>query len=396
LKAFADVTSSEQQRVLRDLVRCRTAALGGHVQECNQCGHRAIAYNSCRNRHCPKCQAATRAAWLAQQAEDVLPVEYFHVVFTLPDPLGPLALQNRRAVYATLFQAAAQTLSQVAADPRHLGANLGFLAVLHTWGQTLRLHPHLHCVVPGGGLAPDGSRWVPCRPGFFLPVRVLSRVFRGKFLALLQAVYDRGKLSFYGQQSDLTDPAVFRRRLDELRQGDWVVYAKPPFGGPEQVLKYLARYTHRVAISNQRLLKLEDGQVHFQWKDYAHGHAEKTMALDAVEFIRRFLLHVLPRGFVHIRHYGFLANRSREEKLSLCRRLIAASREMSVSEKTAPKDLLPTERATVPEETRPESEARHRCPQCGRGRMIIVEVREPSKRNDEEVEGAGRCQPNTS
>jgi hypothetical protein len=397
LEAFDDVTSSEQRRVLRDLARCRTAALGGHVEECNQCGHRAIAYNSCRNRHCPKCQGASRAAWLAQQAEDVLDVEYFHVVFTLPDPLGPMALQNRRAVYGTLFQAAAQTLSQVAADPRHLGANIGFLAVLHTWGQTLLLHPHLHCVVPGGGLAPDGTHWVSCRPGFFLPVRVLSRVFRGKFLAMLQAVFDRGKLSFHGQQSHLADPAVFRRRLDELRQGEWVVYAKPPFGGPEQVLKYLARYTHRVAISNRRLLKLEEGKVHFQWKDYAHGHAEKTMALDAVEFIRRFLLHVLPRGFVHIRHYGFLANRSREEKLPLCRRLIAASREVSATEEKPTTDSRSAERAKVPEETAvPESTVRHRCPQCGRGQMIIIEVHKRSEPGVEEVERVGEFQPNTS
>jgi hypothetical protein len=397
LEAFCHVTSGEQRRVLRDLVRCRTAALGGHVEECNQCGHRVIAYNSCRNRHCPKCQAATRAAWLAQQAEDVLDVEYFHVVFTLPDRLGPIALQNRRSVYSVLFQAAAQTLTQIAADPRHLGANIGFLAVLHTWGQTMLLHPHVHCVVPGGGLAPDSSRWISCRPGFFLPVRVLSRVFRGKFLALLQAIYDRGKLSFHGQQSNLADPAVFRRQIDELRQGEWVVYAKPPFGGPEQVLKYLARYTHRVAISNRRLLKLEDGKVHFQWKDYAHDNAAKTMALDAVEFIRRFLLHVLPRGFVHIRHYGFLANRSREEQLPLCRRLIAASREGLAPKENPPTDSGAAEGATAPAQTALlEAAMRHRCPQCGCGRMIIIEVRERSEPSAEEIEVMGGLQSNTS
>jgi hypothetical protein len=379
LEAFGHVTSSEQRRVLRDLQRCRTAALGGHVEVCDQCGHCVIAYNSCRNRHCPKCQAAARAAWLEEQAADLLDVDYYHVVFTLPDLLGPLALQNRRAVYGLLFQTAAQTLSQVAADPRHLGANIGLLAVLHTWGQTLRLHPHVHCVVPGGGLSPDGNRWMSCRPGFFLPVRVLSRVFRGKFLAGLGTAYDRGDLSFHGQQSDLADPAVFRRRLDELRQQEWVVYAKPPFGGPEQVLKYLARYTHRVAISNGRLVQMTDGQVHFRWKDYAHGHAEKVMALNAVEFIRRFLLHVLPSGFVHIRHYGFLANRSRETKLPLCRRLIAAAQEEEARATTTAAAETPAEPALVPPETAmPAPESRDCCPQCGRGRMIIIEFRSPS------------------
>jgi hypothetical protein len=373
LEAFGGVTGPEQRRVLRDLTRCRTAALGGHVEACDACGHRVIAYNSCRNRHCPKCQAAARAAWLERQAEDLLDVEYFHVVFTLPDALGPVALQNRRVVYGALFRAVAQTLSQVAADPQHLGADIGFLAVLHTWGQTLLLHPHIHCVVPGGGLSPGGTRWVSCRPGFFLPVRVLSRVFRGKFLALLRAEYDRGRLGFHGQQCDLANPAVFRGRLDELREGDWVVYAKPPFGGPEQVLKYLARYTHRVAISNRRLIGLADGRVSFQWKDYAHGHAEKVMTVGAVEFIRRFLLHVLPGGFVHIRHYGLLANRSREEKLPLCRRLIAAGQDERAQEVSRPPAAAEAPPAVGSEE-RPES--RHRCPACGCGRMVIVEFRE--------------------
>jgi hypothetical protein len=397
LEAFGDVTSAEQQRVLRDLMRCRTAALGGHVAECDQCGHRVIVYNSCRNRHCPKCQAAARAAWLAKQAEDLLDVEYFHVVFTLPDPLGPVAVQNRRAVYNTLFQAAAQTLSQVAADPRHLGAEIGFLTVLHTWGQTLRLHPHVHCVVPGGGLAPDGSRWVSCRPGFFLPVRILSRVFRGKFLALLQATYDRDKLRFHGQQQALAEPAVFRRWLDELRAVDWVVYAKPPFGGPEQVLKYLARYTHRVAIANQRLRKLEEGKVHFQWKDYAHGHAEKVMALGAVEFIRRFLLHVLPSGFVHIRHYGFLANRSREGKLSRCRRLLAARREGSTPAQGPSASLLPSPTSAPAAGLPSEQESRHRCPACGQGRLLVVEFCRPQAPDlAAEVEVETACRADTS
>jgi len=396
-EAFGPVTSSEQRRVLRDLQRCRTAALGGHVEACDQCGHRVIAYNSCRNRHCPKCQAAARAAWLEEQAADLLDVDYYHVVFTLPDLLGPLALQNRRAVYGLLFQTAAQTLSQVAADPRHLGADIGLLAVLHTWGQTLRLHPHVHCVVPGGGLSPDNNRWVSCRSGFFLPVRVLSRVFRGKFLAALGTAYDRGNLSFHGQQSDLADPAVFRRRLDELRQQEWVVYAKPPFGGPEQVLKYLARYTHRVAISNGRLVQMTDGKVHFRWKDYAHGHAEKVMALDAIEFIRRFLLHVLPSGFVHIRHYGFLANRSRETKLPLCRRLIAAAQEEASRATTTAAAETPAEPALVPPETAmPAPGSRDCCPQCGRGRMIIVELRAPSRPGATADQAGGAALADTS
>jgi putative transposase/transposase-like zinc-binding protein len=376
LEAFGDVTSSDQRRVLRDLMRCRTAALGGHVEECDQCGHRVISYNSCRNRHCPKCQGAARAAWLAKQAEDVLEVGYYHIVFTLPDPLGPVALQNRRLVYGTLFQAAAQTLIQVAADPKHLGAQIGLLAVLHTWGQTMILHPHIHCVVPGGGLTPDGTRWVSCRPGFFLPVRILSRMFRGKFLAMLRDSHDRGKLSFHGQQQALANPSTFRRWCHELRETEWVIYAKRPFGGPQQVLKYLARYTHRVAISNQRLVKMEQGQVHFQWKDYAHDHAQKVMALDAVEFMRRFLLHVLPSGFVHIRHYGFLANRCREEKLPQCRRLIAAYRgeplEGPMSSKSSDAEVPPASEVTPR-----DAEDRHRCPACGQGQLIIIELCSP-------------------
>ena len=305
-----------------DIAACRTAALGGHVEECDRCGHQQIAYNSCRNRHCPKCQATAAAQWLEAREAELLPVEYFHVVFTLPAALGPIALQNPRVVYGLLFRAAAETLQQIAADPKHLGAEIGFLAVLHTWGQNLEHHPHVHCVVPGGGLSPDGSRWVACRPGFFLPVRVLSRVFRGKFLALLRAAFDQGKLSFHGKLGALADAGEFRRRLAASAQTEWVVYAKPPFGGPEQVLKYLARYTHRVAISNRRLVALEDGEVTFHWKDYAHGGGQKTMTLKAIEFIRRFLLHVLPSGFVRIRHYGFLANRVCREKLALCRALL--------------------------------------------------------------------------
>jgi hypothetical protein len=266
LGAYGHALSPEQRRALTDLARCRTAALGGHVEACDRCGHRQTAYNSCRNRHCPKCQATEAARWVEARAAELLPVAYFHVVFTLPAVLGPIALQNPRVVYDLLFRAAADTLLQIAADPSHLGAGIGFLAVLHTWGQTLQHHPHLHCVVPGSGLSPDGARWVACPDGFFLPVKVLSPVFRGKSLARLRAAFDRGRLAFHGKLAALADPNEFQRRLSASALSDWVVYAKPPFGGPGQVLKYLARYTHRVAISNHRLLDVKDGRVTFQYR----------------------------------------------------------------------------------------------------------------------------------
>jgi hypothetical protein len=271
LDRYGNVLLPQQRRVLSDIAACRTATLGGHVEACDRCGHQRIAYNSCRNRHCPKCQAGAAAEWTEDRRAELLPVAYFHVVFTLPAVLGPIALQNPRVVYGLLFQAAAETLQQIAADPKHLGAEIGFLSVLHTWGQNLQHHPHVHCVVPGGGLALDGSRWIACRPRFFLPVRVLSRVFRGKFLARLRAAFEQGKLSFHGRLAALADPVEFRRRLAASARTEWVVYAKPPFGGPEQVLKYLARYTHRVAISNHRLLAQEGGKVTFRWKDYVNG-----------------------------------------------------------------------------------------------------------------------------
>ncbi len=301
----------------------------------------------------------------ARQAE-LLPVEYQHVVFTLPAALGPIALQNQREVYGLLFRAAAETLQQIAADPKHLGAQIGFVAVLHTWGQNLRHHPHVHCVVPGGGLSPDGSRWVPCKPGFFLPVRVLSRVFRGKFLALFKAAFDQGKLSFHGKLAGLADAAEFQRELAASAQTEWVVYSKPPFGGPDQVLKYLARYTHRVAISNHRLIAIENGEVTFQWKDYASDGKQRTMTLKAIEFLRRFLLHVLPVGFVRIRHYGFLANRVCREKLELCRALLLDA--------VSPDRLVETERALDPKEALEGESAAHVCPVCGKGRLVIVEI----------------------
>jgi Putative transposase/Transposase zinc-binding domain len=366
LDRYGDALSPAQRRALRDIAACRTAALGGHVEECDHCGHQQIAYNSCRNRHCPKCQAAAAAEWMEARQAELLPVEYHHVVFTIPAALGPIALQNPREVYGLLFKATAETLQQIAADPKHLGAEIGFLAVLHTWGQNLQHHPHVHCVVPGGGLSPDGSCWVPCRPGFFLPVRVLSRVFRGKFLALIRSAFDQGKLSFHGKLAALADPGEFQRRLAASARTEWVVYAKPPFGGPEQVLKYLARYTHRVAISNRRLIALEDGEVTFQWKDYASEGKQKTMRLKAVEFIRRFLLHVLPAGFVRIRHYGFLANRVCRGKLELCRALLLDA--------VTPSRPVEAEPPSDPKGAVEEEPVAHLCPACGEGRMVIVET----------------------
>jgi hypothetical protein len=305
-----------------------------------------------------------RARWLADRAKELLLVEYFHLVFTLPDDLAPIGLQNPRVIYNLLFRAAAQTMLQLAADPKHLGADIGFLAVLHTWGQNLHLHPHLHCVVPGGGIALDGSRWLSCRPGFFLPVRVLSRLFRGKFLAFFEEGYQQQQFRFHGKLQGLADAKAFQMLLDKLRTTEWVVYAKPPFGGPEQVLKYLARYTHRVAISNHRLVKMEDDKVFFHYKDYADDHAHKVMALDAVEFIRRFLQHVVPTGFVRIRHFGFLANRFRAEKLKRCRQLL--------------QDATPPQSTWAPSPEAAELPVeRHRCPHCGSGRMIILERFEP-------------------
>jgi hypothetical protein len=365
LDRYGETLSSEQRRALNDITDCRTAVLGGHVEQCDRCGHQQVAYNSCRNRHCPKCQATAAAQWMEAREFELLPVEYFHVVFTLPAVIGPIALQNQRVVYGLLFRAAAETLQQIAADPAHLGAEIGFLAVLHTWGQNLQHHPHVHCVVPGGGLTPDGSQWVSCRPGYLFPVEVLSQVFRGKFLSGLRAAFDRGELSFHGQLTPLAAPDEFQRRLTASVKTQWVVHAKPPWGGPEQVLKYLARYTHRVAISNHRLVALEGDEVDFLWKDYAHGGERKTMTLTAIEFIRRFLLHVLPSGFVRIRHYGFLANRVCREKLVLCRALLGVA--------TTP-DLVATEPVSEPEGAIEGEAAAHVCPACGEGRMVIIEI----------------------
>ncbi|CAN5445981.1 IS91 family transposase [soil metagenome] len=353
--------TGEERRVLRSIVSCRTAALGGHVETCDHCRHRRIAYNSCRNRHCPKCQASACARWVEARASELLPVEYFHVVFTLPDGFNSLALSNKRVVYGVLFDAVAQTLLEVAADRRHLGAKIGFVAILHTWGQNLGLHPHVHCVIPGGGLSADGQRWISCRRGFFLPVRVLSRVFRGKFIDLLRRAFRAEKVI------GIPDAAGFERLVDSAVRTDWVVYAKPPFGGPEQVLKYLSRYTHRIAISNRRLLAMDDQSVTFRWNDYAHGNRPRSMTLSAAEFLRRFLMHVVPSGFVRIRHFGLLANRARREKITLCRTLLAAASSRTI--------VVPAPSARLVVGTGVED----RCPECHRGRMIAGEWIAPAR-----------------
>lgn len=344
---------------MKALASCRTAALGGHRLACDHCGHSQMAYNSCRNRHCPKCQAGARGEWLEARRADLLPVNYFHVVFTLPAPLAQLAWQNKRVMYEALFRASAETLQEIAADQKHLGAKIGFLSVLHTWGQNLLHHPHIHCVVPGGGLAADEGRWVSCRANFFLPVRVLSRVFRGKYVARLREAYRRGELSFHGELARHSSPEAFGAWLRRAYLTDWVVYAKPPFGGPEQVLKYLARYTHRVAISNDRLLAMEGDHVTFHWKDFARGQRWRTMTLQANEFIRRFLLHVLPSGFTRIRHYGFLANCHAQAKLALCRRLLRDDPPATCEHPDQASVVSTPSREVEPE----------RCPSCGVGRL---------------------------
>lgn len=357
------VLAAAQRKVVRALIACRTAALGGHVDVCTECGHEAVSYNSCRNRHCPKCQGAATAKWLEAQQRVLLPVPYVHVVFTLPGQFSPLALQNPRVVYGLLFRAVSQTLLQVAATPKHLGARIGFLAILHTWGQTLMHHPHVHCVVPAGGIALDGSRWVRCRSGFFLPVRVLSRLYRGKFLALLQEAYQRGELQFHGRLSGLKNPRAFRALLDEARALEWVVYAKPPFGGPEAVLKYLARYTHRIAISNHRLIEADEKHVRFTWKDYRKAKRSRVMQLEIAEFARRFLLHVLPERFVKIRYYGLLAQSQRAVCLQQSRQLLAKQADAGTTTDE------PIE-SGAEGDGREEPDAGALCPLCQAGRLV--------------------------
>src|SRR5271155_887376 len=368
LAAFGDSLSAQQKRALRQISVCQTAVLGGRVEQCDHCGHRKIFYCSCRNRHCPKCRSAARAAWLERRGAELLPVEYFHVVFPLPQPLAPLALQNQRVLYAILFRAASETLLQIGADPKHLGARLGFLAVLHTWGQNLQHHPHLHCVVPGGGIGPD--RWIACRRQFLFPVKVLSRLFRSKFLAYLKSAFHQGEIGFHGMLKPLGEQSNFIAWLKPMAQSEWVVYAKPPFGGPQQVLKYLARYTHRVAISNQRLVALHDGLVTFRWKDYAQGGEPAIMTLQATEFIRRFLLHVLPKGFVRVRHFGFLANRCRQQRLQLCRKLL------DIETTTNPESSNPRDDSLTKKK---EPKPLDRCPVCKVGCLRPGEILLPQE-----------------
>jgi hypothetical protein len=341
-------------KVLLAIARCRTAALGGHVDECTRCGHRAISYNSCRNRHCPKCQAGARERWLEKRRRELLPTPYVHVVFTLPRELAPLALQNKKVVYDLLFRTTAETLLEVARDPKHLGAEIGFFSVLHTWSQKLELHPHVHCVVPAGGLSADRTRWIKLRYDFFLPVKVLGRVFRGKFVAALQRAFRDGRLSFHGNLKLLAQPKTFAAWRRLLFRKDWVVYSKRPFGGPQHVLRYLGRYTHRVAISNHRLISFADGVVTFRWRDSAHNNEQKPLPLSVDEFLRRFLLHLLPEGFVRIRNFGFLANRKRATALPLCFQLLGATPHAKPEISTAsPSDLWT-------------------CPKCG-GPMVVIE-----------------------
>ena len=344
-------------KVLRAIERCRTAALGGHLDECTRCGHRAISYNSCRNRHCPKCQTAARDRWIAARQKELLPARYLHVVFTLPGRLSPLVLQNKKIIYDLLFRTSAETLLEVARNPEHLGAEIAFFSVLHTWSQKLTAHPHVHCVVPAGGLSPDHTRWIHSRDNYFLPKEVLAELFRGKFVDALKKAFQNGQLHFHGDLKLLAQPEIFAAWLRPLHRQDWVVYLKRPFGGPAYVVQYLGRYTHRVAISNHRLVSFKDGQVTFRWRDSAHHNEQKLMTLSVDEFLRRFLLHILPKGFVRIRNFGFLANRRRSTLLPLCFQLLGTTPQPPAEEHS-----FSTEDAAK----------LYRCPHCG-GPMKVIE-----------------------
>jgi len=344
----------QQLKVLQAIRRCRTAALGGHLDQCTRCGYRAISYNSCRNRHCPKCQTTARDRWIAARQKELLPTRYVHVVFTVPPPVVSLTVQNKKLLYGLLLRTSAETLLEIARDPRHLGAEIGFFSVLHTWSQKLTLHPHVHCVIPAGGLSLDHTSWVNSPDHFFLPLKVLSRVFRGKFVAGLRQAFHDGRFHCGGKLAPLAQPKTFAAWLRRLFRQDWVVYAKPPFGGPEHVLHYLGRYTHRVAISNHRLVSFAEGKVTFRWRDSAHDNQQKLMTLGADEFLRRFLLHLLPKGFVRIRHFGFLANRQRALLLPVCFQVL---------------------RAQPQSQADPNPSASHdlwRCPKCA-GPMMVLE-----------------------
>lgn len=358
-------------RVMRAVEVCRTAALGGHKDKCDSCGHIEISYNSCRNRHCPKCQTLQKEKWIEARNEDLLPIQYFHVVFTIPAELNPLVIMNQKVMYNLLFRSVSDTLMELSGNPKHLGARIGFMSVLHTWGQNLMDHPHIHCVVTGGGLSLEGDRWVSCRKRFFIPVRVMSALFRGKLLAYIRSAFEAGDLIFPGGIGHLKEPYAFESLRRQLYHKKWVVYCKPPFDGAEGVLQYLGRYTHRIAISNNRILTVENGTVTFRWRDYADGNKQKTMTLKVDEFIRRYLLHVLPNRYVRIRHFGLLANRSRKDNLALCR------------------ELLGTCKTTEPEKEKKESWQEQLlricgidvtiCPVCQKGRMFRVDDLLPSR-----------------
>jgi Putative transposase/Transposase zinc-binding domain len=360
--------SAEERRVMAAIEVCRTAILGGHLERCDQCDYERNCFNSCRDRHCPKCQSLARAQWIEHRQAELLDCPYFHVVFTMPEEIAAIAYQNKEVVYDILFHATAETLKTIAADPKHLGAEIGFFAVLHSWGQNLMFRPHLHCVVPGGGLSADGQRWVRCRARFFLSVRVLSRLFRRLFLERIEKAFNSGKLQFFASLGFLRDPYAFAARIASAKESEWVVYAKRPFAGPQQVLDYVGRYTHRVAISNNRLVDIENGRVQFHWKDYRDNSQIKVMDLGADEFIRRFLLHVLPEGFQRIRYYGFLANRDRRKKLALCRQLLGMQ---TLSQTTSVKNY----RERYQELT---GRSLTLCPRCQRGQMVIVESLPPA------------------
>jgi hypothetical protein len=343
-------------KVLRAIERCRTAALGGHLDECTRCGHRAISFNSCRNRHCPKCQTAARDRWIAARQRELLPTRYLHVVFTLPGRLSPLVLQNKKIIYDLLFRTSAETLLEVARNPEHLGAEIGFFSVLHTWSQKLTAHPHVHCVVPAGGLSPDHTRWIRSRDNYFLPKEVLAELFRGKFVDALKEAFQNGQLHFHGDLKLLAQPEIFAAWLRPLHRQDWVVYLKRPFGGPAYVVQYLGRYTHRVAISNHRLVSFKDGQVTFRWRDSAHHNEQKLMTLSVDEFLRRFLLHILPKGFVRIRNFGFLANRRRSTLLPLCFQLLGTTPQPPAEEHSSSTE---------------DAAELYRCPHCGAPMKVI-------------------------
>lgn len=366
---------SRMIRVMNAIESCRTSKLGGHIDECDNCGHIRISYNSCRNRHCPKCQGLAKERWVMDRKSDLLPVEYFHVVFTVPDTLNPLILRNQKETYGILFKSVSETLLELGKDPKYLGADIGFIGILHTWGQNLMDHPHIHCIVPGGGLSFDSNRWISSREQFLIPIKVVSRLFRGKFLSYLKDAYSKDKLKFCGNIQDLSEEKKFNELVDSLYKKEWVVYSKPPFKSPEYVLEYLGRYTHRVAISNNRITDVTDGKVTYKYRDYKDRNKNKLMTVGAHEFIRRFLLHILPDNFVKIRHYGILSNRNRSTKLKRCKELLGISTKKKSKEKISWQELLKGLTGKDP----------RICPHCSIGRLVRKEILSPVKDRNIEI-----------